>query len=323
MNRPPAAQPDVLLASMDALADEKRLRLLRLLEANELSVAELCGILQSPQSTISRHLKVLADDGWLRSRRSGTTHRYRMRPEELDPTPRRLWLLAREQTEQWATSRQDELRLARVLRDRGDDGAAFFAGAAGEWDRLRQELYGSNFAQSAALAMLPRTTVLADLGCGTGQLTAEAAAHVRRVIAVDNSAAMLKAARGRTADLSNVQVRHGDLRAIPIEDGVCDAAAALLVLTYVQDAPKAVAEMARILSPGGRAVVVDLLAHDREDFARDLGQQRLGFSPEEMTAMLRNAGLTGATLRPLAPEPRAKGPALFLAWGTKPSGSVH
>src|SRR5882757_212051 len=97
-------KPDALLAWMDCLADEARLRLLRLLERHELSVAELCEVVQLPQSTVSRHLKVLAEGRWVNNRSQGTTHLYRLVLDELDPTPRALWLLAREQTEGWATS---------------------------------------------------------------------------------------------------------------------------------------------------------------------------------------------------------------------------
>src|SRR3954469_9520612 len=93
------AQPDQLLGWMDSLADTARLRLLRLLERQELGVAELCDVLQMPQSTVSRHLKVLADQRWVRSRKEGTNHLYRTILEELEPAARKLWLLAREQTE--------------------------------------------------------------------------------------------------------------------------------------------------------------------------------------------------------------------------------
>src|SRR5687767_15856575 len=106
-----SAQPDALLAWMGSLADGTRLRLLRLLERHELGVVELCEILQLPQSTVSRHLKVLGDQGWVRARRQGTTHLYRMVLDELEAPTRRLWILAREQIEDWATLGQDELRL--------------------------------------------------------------------------------------------------------------------------------------------------------------------------------------------------------------------
>src|SRR5687768_17918656 len=112
----PAAQPDALVNWMEALADPTRLRLLRLLERHELGVVELCDVLQLPQSTVSRHLKVLLDGRWLRSRKQGTTHLYRMTTAELDAPVRKLWLLAREQTDAWATVHQDGLRLTRRLR---------------------------------------------------------------------------------------------------------------------------------------------------------------------------------------------------------------
>src|SRR5687767_6733704 len=110
--------PDALLRRMASLADPVRLRLLHLLQQHELGVAELCDILQLPQSTVSRHLKVLADERWTRSRRHGTNHLYRVLLDELDPPARKLWLLAREQTTDWSAIRQDEMRLDRVLRAR-------------------------------------------------------------------------------------------------------------------------------------------------------------------------------------------------------------
>src|SRR6185503_870993 len=139
---PPAAprRPDALLGWMDALADETRLRLLRLLERHELGVAELVHVLQLPQSTVSRHLKVLSDEGWLTSRGQRTANLYRM--EMADPAARKLWQLARDQTEGWATVSQDQLRLTRLLAQRRPEAQAFFAGAAGQWDKLRDELYG-------------------------------------------------------------------------------------------------------------------------------------------------------------------------------------
>src|SRR5690606_32398805 len=112
----------------------------------------LCGVLQLPQATVSRHLKVLADQGWVRAERRGTTNLYRMILDELDQPARKLWLVAREQTDGWATLDQDRLRLERVLREKEHDAESFFAGAAGEWDRLRAELYGTQFSLDALLA---------------------------------------------------------------------------------------------------------------------------------------------------------------------------
>ncbi len=307
------AGPGPLVSRMECLADETRLRLLCLLERNELGVAELCEILQLPQSTVSRHLKVLGDDRWINSRTVGTNHLYRMLLDEVDPAARRLWVLAREQTQGWATLTQDELRLRRRLRDRETDSQAFFAGAAGQWDKLRGQLYGSAFSRAAMAALIPGDWVVADLGCGTGSVAAELAPFVRQVIGVDNSAAMLKAARRRTAGTRNVDLRRGDLEALPIDDASCDAALLLLALTYVPAPRLALGEVARVLKPGGRAVVVDLLPHDRDDFRRQMGQRVPGFEPSQIKALIEDAGLVNTAVHTLPPEPQAKGPALFLA----------
>jgi ArsR family transcriptional regulator len=306
-------RPDVLLSRMEGLADPTRLRLLRLLERNELGVAEICEVLQMPQSTVSRHLKVLAEQGWLTSRGQGTVNLYRMVKSELDPAARRLWLLARDETEGWATLRQDELRRERRLRERGREAQEFFAGAAGQWDRIRDQLYGGAFTSAALLALLPREWVVADLGCGTGAAVASLAPHVRRVVGVDQSAAMLKAARHRTEGLGNVELRQGELESLPLPDASCDAALLLLALSYVVEPPLVIAEMARVLRAGGRALIVDLLRHDREDFRRSMGQRFPGFETDAVEAMLAEAGLTEPRSLALAPEPGATGPALFLS----------
>jgi ArsR family transcriptional regulator len=298
---------------MESLADRTRLRLIRILERNELGVVELCEILQLPQSTVSRHLKLLSDQRWIHHRRSGTTRLYRMILEELDPAAKKLWLLAREQTDEWATVRQDELRLLRRLRSRETDSQAFFASAVGQWDKTRNELYGQSFTLSAMLTLLPSEFIVADLGCGTGAVAVQLAEHVQRVIGVDSSAAMLKAARKRVGDLDNVDLLRADLASIPLKDASCDAAMLLLVLTYAADPALVLREAARLLKPGGKLVIVDLLTHDREDFRRQMEQARMGFSADEMQRLLLEAGLSKPDFRALPPEPNVKGPALFLA----------
>jgi ArsR family transcriptional regulator len=305
--------PRGLLASMESLADPTRLRLLRLLERNELGVAALCDVLQLPQSTVSRHLKVLGDEGFVSSRPQGTNRLYRMARLAKDSPGRRLWLLAREQTEAWPTARQDGLRLERLLRRQAPAAQAFFAGAATEWDRLREEAYGRALNTTALLALLPSSWAVADLGCGTGSLAAALAPHVDRVVGVDQSAAMLKAARARTSGFENVELRKGSLLAVPIEDASVDAALLVLALSYVSEPARVLREMARVLRPGGRAVVLDVLRHDREDFQRAMGQSVPGFEAEGLGAMMNEAGLVSRASRPLAPEPGAKGPALVLA----------
>lgn len=313
-----AAQPDEMMGWMESLADPTRLRLLRLLERDELGVGELCDVLQLPQSTVSRHLKFLTDHGWTHCRRQGTTNLYRLTVDQMQPSGKRLWQLAREMTDRWSTADQDRLRLARRLRAREEQTQAFFADAAGRWDKLRVDLYGQGFTTAALGAMLPSCWTVADLGCGTGQMTAELAGHVERVIGVDQSPAMLRAARKRTAGMKNVELRRGSIEAVPVDDASCDAALLVLVLTYLERPTAALAEACRVLRPGGKLVMIDLLQHDRDDFRRQMGQQSLGFGLDQMRRMLTEAGLASARCAALPPEPNVKGPALMLGAAVRP-----
>ncbi len=316
-----AAPPRQLVGRMEALADPVRLRLLRLLERQELGVAELCAIVQLPQSTVSRHLKLLADQGWVTSHREGTSNLYRLATDELDEAPRALWGVVREEAARWASSRQDDLRLSRRLEQRRQESLSFFAGAAASWDALRAELFGEGFSRAALLALLPAEWTVADLGCGTGALVAELAGAVRRVVGVDQSSEMLAAARERLAGLGNVELHEGDLEALPLGDASCDAALMLLSLAYAPHPGAALGELARVLKPGGRAVIVDLLPHDSDDARRRLGQAGMGFAPASLRTLMQRAGLNGVHVTTLPPAPEARGPALFLATANrKPNG---
>ncbi len=312
-----AIQPDSLLGWMGSLADTTRLRLLRLLEQQELGVSDLCEILQMPQSTVSRHLKLLADDRWVIHHRQGTMNLYRMVLDELNPSQRELWVLVREQTRGWATLVQDELRLAQLLERHTRDTQTFFDGAASDWDAIRTEYYGEAFTHDAVMALLPSQWLVADLGCGTGSIAAELSPLVRQVIGVDNSKAMLDAASRRCSGLANVELKYGVLESIPIDNDRCDAALMILVLTYVEDVASVLCEMCRVIKPGGRAVVVDLMRHDRHDFRRRMGQRTMGFDMPELETLMKRSGFRHACCRPVRPQPQAKGPTLLIAAGEK------
>ncbi len=312
-----SARPDALLGWMEGLADPTRLRLLHLLEHNELGVAELCGVLQLPQSTVSRHLKVLADQGFIGVERQGANRLYRM-GEKVSPVARRLWRLTRDESGTWATLQHDRLRLERRLRDRRSGAERFFAGAAGDWDRLRAEWYGNGFGAAALLALLPPDSTVADLGCGTGALATALAPFVRRVVGVDQSADMLKAARRRTGGLDNVEFHQGALEALPLGDGTCDAALLVLALGWVVDPARALAEAARVVRPGGRLALVDAVLHADEAFRRRAGQVWPGFEPSRVEALLTAAGWAEPRCGTLPPEPGARGPALLLARARRP-----
>ncbi len=237
-----------ILDDLTALADITRDRLLLLLEAQELTVSELCTVLQLPQSTVSRHLKSLADAGWVLSRAEATSRLYTMATSELSAGSRQLWLVVREQVADGRAALEDHRRLQAVLAQRRSRSQAFFSSAAGQWDHLREELFGATFHLQALAGLLDPTWTVGDLGCGTGPMTAAIAPFVDRVIAVDDSPEMLAAARRRIGNESNVELRRGDLEALPISDGELDAAMLTLVLPYLPTPPKVLAEVARAMA---------------------------------------------------------------------------
>jgi ArsR family transcriptional regulator len=304
---------------MSALADPTRCRLLLLLERHEMTVSELCAVLRLPQSSVSRHLKTLADDDWVTSRRDGTSRFYSMPLDDLDSGASRLWPLIREQVATTATAGQDEQRLHDVLARRRAKSEEFFATAAAGWDRLRGDLFGDTFFLWAVLGLIDPSLTVGDLGCGTGQLAETVAPHVHRVIAVDASDDMLTAARARLGKLSNVDLRQGDLEALPIPAGELDAAVMSLVLHYSPDPARALTEVARVLQPGGRVLIVDMLPHEHGEYQQQMGHVWLGFSDKQTTRFLTAAGFGNVRVRALPTDPRAKGPALFAAVATKHS----
>jgi len=306
-----------ILEHMSALSDPTRCRTLLLLERQELTVSELCAVLQMPQSSVSRHLKTLADDGWVVSRRDGTSRFYSMALDDMDAGARRLWPLIREQVAATSGAGQDDRRLRGVLARRRAKSQEFFATAAGGWDRLRSELFGDTFFLWGVLGLIDPTLVVGDLGCGTGQLTETVAPYVRQVVAVDSSNDMLEAARQRLGGARNVDLRQGELESLPIQNGELDAAMLSLVLHYSPSPARALSEVGRSLRPGGRVLVVDMLPHDRQEYQQQMGHVWLGFSDKQIGRFLTGAAFTDVRVRMLPADPDAKGPALFAAVGVK------
>ena len=305
-----------VLAHLNVLADPLRARLLLVLEGQTLAVGELCDILQLPQSTISRHLKTLTDGGWSQARREGTSRLYSLVTEDLDPASADLWRVVKGELVTMAAVAHDRARLTRVLAERRADSAAFFSRAAGEWDALRDDLYGSTFHLDGLLAACDPSWTVADLGCGTGRTSAALAPFVRRVIAVDASAEMLTAARERLHAVDNVDLREGTLEAVPVADGTVDLAVLVLVLHHLGDPSAVLREARRVLVPGGRLLVIDMQPHDREEYRGQMGHVWLGFSAMDIGRRLSAAGFDGTRVVPLSPVPGVRGPALFVARAT-------
>ena len=306
-----------ILDHMAALADPIRCRILLPLERHELTVNEICSVLQLPQSTVSRHLKTLADDGWVMSRRDGTSRFYGMAMQELDPGAQRLWPLIREQIAGTNGAEQDERRLKSVLAKRRSKSEEFFASASGQWDHLRAELFGDRFHLHALLALIDPTLVVGDLGCGTGQVSELIAPHVAKVIAVDGSTDMVQAARKRLKGLHHVDVRRGDMEALPLDDEQLDVAVMALVLHHVPEPARALGEMHRVLKRGGRVLIVDMLPHDRVEYQQQMGHVWLGFAEKTMKKSLEAAGFDKPIVTTLPADDAAKGPSLFVASARK------
>ena len=300
------------------LGESVRLRILKLLEAQELSVGEVARVVQLPQSTVSRHLKVLSDGGWLAKRSRGTATFYRLVLDDLSLHARALWLTVREQMGIAGEVAEDARRLAGVLAERRLDSEAFFGRVAGEWDDVRNDLFGDRFMAPALLSFLPREWVVADLGCGTGNVSELLAPCVARVIAVDSSPVMLEAARRRLAGIKNVEFVEGDVARLPLADRSTDAAVIALVLHHLEQPETALREVWRVVRPGGRVLVVDMVGHDRTEYRHSMGHKHLGFEAGAIKGLFDGGGFDRAQVRELAGDPTSRGPGLFVATALRP-----
>jgi ubiquinone/menaquinone biosynthesis C-methylase UbiE/DNA-binding transcriptional ArsR family regulator len=299
------------------LGDTTRSRLLALLEEREYAVGELQRILRLPQSTVSGHLRVLSEGGWVTHRTHGKNRFYRM-AETLESDALSLWRIILQDMDEVGFRGDDRERAKSVLGARVDRSRAFFSEAATTWDEVRADLYGSGIVSFPLLALLEPDWVVADLGCGTGQLAATLAPFVERVVAVDRSPEMLDAARRRTGGrLAGLDVRRGDLEALPLDHGEANLVVINLVLHLVLDPATVLEEAFRVLSPGGRIVIVDMRAHDHLEYQEAMGHVWPGFECDQLRDWLESAGFRNVTVRPIPPDPDASGPLLLAALARK------
>jgi ArsR family transcriptional regulator len=306
-----------VLQHLGTLGDTTRCRLLAVLERREFSVSELCQVLQLPQPTVSRHLKVLAEDGWVRARSDGTRRPYR-RVDELASEQAELWAVVQAQISSDSRVAEDRERADAVWSAREMRSRDFFSASAERWDEIRTTLYGIRADLLPLFGLLDPEWSVADLGAGTGVFASAVAPFVRSVTVVDRSPEMLAAARRRMADVPTVRFREGDLEALPIDDGAIDLVVVSLVLHHVADPAAALTEVARVLRPGGRLIVVDMRHHDRGELTDEMGHLWPGFESAELHEWLAGAGLRTGPWVPLVPDPSAQGPLLFLQSATRP-----
>ena len=273
------------------LGDEARLRLLRVLAKERLNVTELTGVLGLAQSGVSRHLGLLKDAGLVVEERDGGFSYYCLAAGLREGS---LAGVLQQQFEESAADgavRADEARLQEVLRLRKEN---FDAHAGPDTRDARQLVPGRSWAAwSRALGLLLPRLAVADLGCGEGYLTVEAARWASKVIAVDRSDVVLARARAlaRRRRVTNVIWKKGELEKLPMRDASVDVAMLSQALHHAQQPARAVAEAARITAPGGRVLLLDLRTHQEEWVRAKLGDRRLGFDDEELRRMLTAAGL--------------------------------
>tara|TARA_R110000737_G_scaffold2923_10_gene9371 strand:+ start:173951 stop:174931 length:981 start_codon:yes stop_codon:yes gene_type:complete len=305
---------------LNQLSDPIRLRMMRILCLHELAVGELVRVVQIPQSSGSRHLKVLAEGGWVVKRSVGPATFYRVVLDELSATMRGIWLAVRDDLDGLAESVGDDQRVRSVLSERMTDSSTFFGEHAGEWDGMRNDLFGQHFTDRALLGLIDPRWRVADLGCGTGNCTELLSPWVEGVVAVDRSAEMLDGARSRlqTTQIGtdHIEFVQGELSALPMDDQSVDAAVCVLVLHHLPDPLAALREMRRVLTTqrgGGVVMIVDMCEHTNSEYRRSMGHAHLGFSQERMTGMLKEAGFEGIRMNTLRPDTSSSGPPLFAA----------
>ncbi|WP_076072832.1 ArsR/SmtB family transcription factor [Sphingomonas montana] len=291
-----------LLDIFRALADPTRLRIVALLRAMELSVGELAQVLGQSQPRVSRHVKILTDAGLADRRKEGAWVFVALGDRRVvEP------LLAA--ADAW-TDRDDHEatadldRLAAVRADRAVAAEAWFAEHAVEWDAIRSLHVAESEVEAATVAMLAERGVgrLVDIGTGTGRMIELLAPLAQRAIGVDRSPEMLRMARSKLSEagLSGVELRQGDMYALPLAPGSADTAILHQVLHYAQQPAAAIAEAARLLSRGGRLLIVDFARHEREELRQRAAHVRLGFDDAQLATWFAAAGLVPDGVQELA-----------------------
>lgn len=288
---------DLLSASsiFRAVADPVRLRVLHLLHAEELSVGELVRVLRLPQSSVSRHLKALKDEGLVIDRAAGPATYYRaLLGAENANGHGPLRQALREMLPAELLPSTDRHNLNQVLALRASSNDRFFDSVGLQWDALRESCFGASFHLEAFLTLLPSEWTVADLGTGTGYLLPYLSRHFHNVVAVDSSPAMLTLARNRLSaeagQQSNVQFHEGRLEQLPLSPGSVDLTITILMLHHLEHLTDAINELARVTRPGGQVLIVDFERHDNSAFQARMVDERPGIDSAELQSALEPVG---------------------------------
>ena len=290
--------------TLRALADPTRLRIMRLLSTMELAVGELAQVLGQSQPRVSRHVRILCDAHLAERRKEGSWVFLRSavgahRAPPLGAAAARMLDVAEQDDAAFAARcAEDRRHLAAIRAARQTSAEAYFASHAAEWDVLRSLHSPDDLVEAALSRALGEGTLgaLLDVGTGTGRMAEVLAPRSARVTAFDKSPEMLRLARARLQHLpaDAVELVQGDFGALPFAGESFDTVLFHQVLHYAQAPEEVLAEAARVARPGGTVAVVDFAAHDREELRERHAHARLGFSDEQMLALLSQAGFAPA-----------------------------
>jgi len=301
-----------ILKSLRLASDPNRLRLLLVLEQEELSVAELQEILGLGQSHISTHLAQLKQAGLVDDRRTGKNAFYRLK------APAQLMELLREAAREVPETGEDRQNLRLVLRKRQDSMRRYFDELAGKFGRQYAPGRSWKGIAEALLKLMP-PMVIADLGAGEGTISQLMAQRAKRVIAIDSSEKMVEfgSELARRHNIGNLEYRLGDLEDVPIRAGWVDLAFLSQALHHASHPERAIAEAWRILKPGGRIAVLDLNRHHFEEARELYADLWLGFTELEMEHYLKSAGFKNVETALVHREAEAPYLETMLAVGEK------
>lgn len=291
---------NALLELFRALADPTRLRIVALLRAMELSVGELAQVLGQSQPRVSRHVKILCDAGIAKRRKEGSW--VFLVPGEAvhtEPLFRLLDQLPGDGASHWTVA--DAARLTAVRADRAAAAERYFAAHAGEWDALRSLHVAESEVERAIIGALSRAPLgrLLDVGTGTGRMLELLSAGAETATGIDRSPEMLRLARAKM-DGQRWDLRQGDIDALPLADAAADTVLLHQVLHYLPAPETAIAELARVMAPGARLLIVDFAPHQLEELRDRDAHARLGFSDEQIAGWFKAAGLSLDLTRELA-----------------------
>lgn len=282
------------LSVFRALADPTRLRIFHLLRAMELSIGELAQVLGQSQPRVSRHVKILADAGLAERRKEGSWVFLGLGSDAcVQPLFAAIDDWGRDGDDVWAVA--DRARLAAVRADRAASAARYFAEHAEEWDAIRSLHVPESAVEQRIMSLLANAPIgrMVDIGTGTGRMIELIGGGAASVMGIDRSPEMLRLARVKLAEagLSQAELRQGDMYALPLADGSADLVVLHQVLHFAQHPAAAIAESGRLLSPGGRLLIVDFASHDLEDLRSRDAHVRLGFGDEQVGGWFHAAGL--------------------------------